>query len=404
LWNKRGRHYNPAVDLSGLKFTSSSTYTILGEIGRGGMGIVFLAEKNSEGVADLVALKTIRAKSADHEARLKAEANIATGLRHENIVKTYGLEAIPYSRLPSELLREFDSLSFENARRIRTARAAPGGRIEDAGSPLRIAPAGEAEDKLFLMVMDYIEGTDLRTFQSEHLRRNLLLPSPLGAFVVSRIGRALEYAHQTIVHRDISPENLLLNTQGVVKLSDFGVAVSENAGGITGKIAYLSPEQIAGLAVDARTDLYSLGLVLYLLLTGVPLQKVPAKMAPADRVDTVRRILDRPFLPASRVRTDVPEALSDICMRLLERDRDKRFAGAGDAVRELEQRYLYAKGFGPTNNSLQAYLEIFDAHFKETTPEQVRQLPFLQGQLQRPIAASFYSREGKALLEEALNR
>ena len=89
------------MDLSGLKFGSSSNYTILSEIGRGGMGIVFLAEKDSEGVVDLVALKTIRTKSADQEKRLREEANIATGLRHENIVKTYGLESIPYSQNPA---------------------------------------------------------------------------------------------------------------------------------------------------------------------------------------------------------------------------------------------------------------------------------------------------------------
>jgi serine/threonine protein kinase len=392
------------VDLSGLKFTSSSSYTILGEIGRGGMGIVFLAEKNSEGVADLVALKTIRTKSADHEARLKGEANTATGLRHENIVKTYGLEAIPYGQLPAEFLREFDSLSFENARRLRTSGAVPGGRGGDARTRLRVTPGGAGEQRLFLMVMDYIEGTDLRTFQSEHLKRDLLIPVPLAAFIVSRVARALEYAHQTIIHRDISPENLLLNMQGVVKLSDFGVAVSEGAGGITGKIPYLSPEQIGGQAVDARTDLYSLGLVLYLLLTGVPLQRVPPRLSPAERLEFVRRVLDRPFLPPARVRTDVPEVLSEICMRLLARDPGARHRGAGEAVRELEQRYLYAKGFGPTNNSLQAYLEIFDAQFKETSADQLRQLPFLQGQLQRPVAAALYTREGKALLEEALNR
>ena len=97
------------MDLSGLKFNSSSNYSILSEIGRGGMGIVLLAEKDCEGVADLVALKTIRTKSADHEKRLKEEANLATGLRHENIVKTYGLESIPYSQLPPEFLREYAS-------------------------------------------------------------------------------------------------------------------------------------------------------------------------------------------------------------------------------------------------------------------------------------------------------
>ena len=232
------------MDLSGLKFTSSSTYTIVGEIGRGGMGIVFLAEKNSEGVADLVALKTIRAKSAGHELKLKQEANIATGLRHENIVKTYGLESIPYSQLPPEFLREFDTLSFENARRVQVQnRAVPGGRFADARTRLRIAPQEGTEEKLYLMVMDYIEGTDLRTFMSEHLKRDLLIPAPLGGFLISRIARSLAYAHQTIIHRDVSPENLLLNTQGVAKLSDFGVAVTDHAGGSPGRSPTCRPSR-----------------------------------------------------------------------------------------------------------------------------------------------------------------
>jgi serine/threonine protein kinase len=393
------------VDLSGLKFTSSSTYTVVGEIGRGGMGIVLLAEKNSEGVADLVALKTIRTKSADHEMRLKQEANIATGLRHENIVKTYGLEAIPYGQLPPDFLREFDTLSFESARRVEIRRGAvPGGRFADARTRFRVSPQSTTEQKLYLMVMDYIEGTDVRVFQNDHMKRGLLLPVPIGAFVASRVARALAYAHGSIVHRDVSPENLLVNTQGVVKLSDFGVAVSEAAGGVTGKISYMSPEQLEGRAVDARTDLYSLGLVLYVLLTGVPLQRAPAGLAQEARVDYVRGLVAKPFLAPSAVRPDVPEAVSEICMRLLERDPLRRIRTADEAARDLEQRYLYAKGFGPTNNSLQAYLEIFDSQFKEVSPLQLLQLPFLQGQLQRSLGRSAYTAEGRRLLEDALNR
>jgi serine/threonine-protein kinase len=393
------------VDLSGLKFTSSSTYTIVGEIGRGGMGIVLLAEKNSEGVADLVALKTIRTKSADHELRLKQEANIATGLRHENIVKTYGLEAIPYSQLPADFLQEFDKLSFEDARRQSVQKGpVPGGRFGDARTRLRIVSQPTTEQQLYLMVMDYIEGTDVRTFQNDHHKRDLLLPVPLAAFIVSRIARSLAYAHLSIIHRDISPENLLLNTQGVVKLSDFGVAIDHKEEGLTGKVSYMSPEQIAGQAVDLRTDIYSLGLVLYLLLTGVPVQKVPMKMAPQDRIEYARKLLDRPFLPPHKVRTDVPEPISDICMRMLARDREKRFSRAEAVARDLEQKYLYAKGFGPTNNSLQAYLEIFDAQFKEIAPEQLQQLPFLHGELKRPVAHVFYTPEGKAFLDEVRNR
>jgi serine/threonine-protein kinase len=366
------------------------------------MGIVFLAEKDSEGVTDLVALKTIRARSAGHEARLKREANIATGLRHENIVKTYGLEAIPYGDLPPEFLREFDGLSFENARRVQVRRPALPAR--GPGLRLRAGPRGGSEGRLYLMVMDYIEGTDLRTFQSDHLRRDVLIPVPLGAFIVSRVARSLAYAHQSIVHRDISPENLLISTQGVVKLSDFGVAVSEGGEGITGKIPYMSPEQIGGQGIDARTDLYSLGLVLYLLLTGIPLQRVPSRLPADDRVAFVRGLWSRPFLPPARARTDVPAELSDICMKMLALDRGARYARAEDAARDLEQRDLYARGFGPTNNSMQAYLEIFDAGFKEVAREQLAQLPFLEGRLQRPLSASLYTPEGRRLLEEALNR
>jgi len=392
------------VDLSGLKFTSSSTYTIVGEIGRGGMGIVLLAEKNSEGVADLVALKTIRTKSTDHEARLKQEANIATGLRHENIVKTYGLEAIPYGQLPPEFLQEFDKLSYEQARRHAIQRvSAPGDRM-DARTKFRISPQATNEQKLLLMVMDYIEGTDVRTFQNEHYKKDLLLPVPLAAFIVSRIARSLAYAHQTIIHRDISPENLLLNLQGVAKLSDFGVAVDHKEEGMIGKVSYMSPEQIGGELVDLRTDIYSLGLVLYTLLTGVPLQKVPMRMCAEDRVEYARRLLDRPVPTPSKVRTDVPEAISEICMKMLARDRAKRYARAEAAARDLEQKYLYAKGFGPTNNSLQAYLEIFDAGFKEIQPEQLQQLPFLHGELRRPLAPAAYSAEGKAFFDEVRNR
>jgi len=368
------------------------------------MGIVLLAEKNSEGVADLVALKTIRTKSSDHEARLKQEANIATGLRHENIVKTYGLEAIPYSQLPPDFLQEFDKLSYEEAKRHAIGRRSSGADRLDARTKLRISPQASNEQKLLLMVMDYIEGTDVRTFQNEHYKRDLLLPVPLAAFIVSRIARSLAYAHETIIHRDISPENLLLNLQGVAKLSDFGVAVDHNEEGMIGKVSYMSPEQIGGEVVDLRTDLYSLGLVLYTLLTGIPLQKVPLRIPAEDRIEYARRLIDRPVPAPSRVRPDVPEAISEICMRMLARDREKRFPRAEAVARDLEQKYLYAKGFGPTNNSLQAYLEMFDAQFREISAEQLQQLPFLHGELRRPLAGASYSPEGKAFFDEVRNR
>src|SRR5207237_10884328 len=115
--------------------------------------------------------------------------------------------------------------------------------------------------------------------------------------------------------------------------------------GITGKISYLSPEQILGGEVDARTDLYSLGIVLYLVLTGIPLQKVPSKLPHVDRLNFVKRLLEKPFLAPLQIRPDVPEAVSSICMKMLERSPGRRYARAEDVARDLEQQYLYAKGF-----------------------------------------------------------
>ena len=123
-----------------------------------------------------------------------------------------------------------------------------------------------------------------------------------------------------------------------------------------------------------------------------------------ERLDFVKRLIEKPFLPPSRVRTDVPEAVSAICMKMLERTPASRYARAEDAARDLEQQYLYAKGFGPTNNSMQAYLEIFDSGFKETSATQLQQLPFLNGQLRRPLSSPGFTREGRLLLDETLNR
>ena len=123
-----------------------------------------------------------------------------------------------------------------------------------------------------------------------------------------------------------------------------------------------------------------------------------------ERLEYVRRLLGKPFLPAAAVRSDVPAELSEICSRMLALDRNRRYVRAEDVARDLEQKYLYASGFGPTNNSLQAYLEMFDANFKESTSEQMRQLPFLDGNLQRPLAKGAYTKEGMGILKEALNR
>ena len=403
---------DPISDLQGLAFSSSSSYTIVEEIGRGGMGIVFLAEKDAEGVVDHVVLKTIKTLSKKHEEKLKREANISTQLRHENIVKTYGLEAIPYAKLPDSFRKEVDGLRPEQARRRHLEPLSRRGDMlaqlrRRRMTAMRRPQAVQDDRKLLLMVMDYVEGTDLRTLHKEHLRKKRLLPCPLAAFVVSRMCRALSYAHKLIIHRDISPENILINTQGVAKLSDFGVAVDAGAPteAFAGKLGYMSPEQLRSEQLDARSDIYSLGLVLYHTLTGVPIQHPPARLPFTGKLAAAITAAQTDPPAPHEVRPDVPKILSKICMQMIARDPHNRMPRAEDAGDLLEMKYLYAEGFGPTNNSLAAYLKLLGRDFKDPTKDELRQLHFLKGpdgkiRLQRTAKPEDYSETGRALIDK----
>jgi serine/threonine protein kinase len=370
--------------LKGLEFDSTSSYTLVEEIGRGGMGIVFLAEKNAEGVTDFVVLKTLKTFSPEYIEMLKKEANIATGLRHENIVKTYGLEAVPYNDLPAAFRGEIQSVSFEQAQRKLRVRQLAALRRPGLGANRLVIhrPAVPKKDdrKLFMLVMDYVEGTDLGDLLHEHIRRGLLLPSPLAAFVISRVCRALAYAHETCIHRDVSPENVLINNQGVVKLSDFGIAVggAEQATLFAGKLSYMAPEQLESQPADSRTDIYALGIVAYQILTGILLHPTP-RGSFEDQLAYVRRAKAEAPLPPHLVRRDIPEILSAVVMKMIDMDPNRRYWRAEDAGNDLEQKVLYASGFGPTNNSLGAYLNLFDAKFQGATKDQLTQLRFLAG-------------------------
>ncbi|NUN48083.1 MAG: serine/threonine protein kinase [Candidatus Brocadiae bacterium] len=395
-----------AGSLEGLQFHSSSTYHFVHEIGRGGMGIVYLAEKDCEGVTDYVVLKTIRQLSKEQEDRLKHEANIAAGLRHENIVKTYGLESIPYMELPEKIREALDNLSFDSAKAAQRVsipsfaqrRAMLDGRpvgqtgMEKPVVPLRppvrrlqpvvhVMPKKQDPRKLYLLAMDYVEGTDLRSFHMEHLDKFTLIPPPLTAFIISRICRALAYAHDHIVHRDVTPENILVNNQGVAKLTDFGVAVTgkEALQMFAGKLNYMSPEQVRQQELDGRSDLFSLGLVAYEVLTGINLLSTPRGMPLMQQIQYLVASFDTPFPPAHEVRKDIPEVLSNIVMKMLAIDRDKRYRNAQEVGNDLEMKYLYAAGFGPTNNSLASYMKIFDMGWKLVSQDQMRQLAFLKG-------------------------
>lgn len=193
----------------------------------------------------------------------------------------------------------------------------------------------DAEGQLFL-VMELVEGTDLRRLMNAGP-----LPPAVAAHVVAEVLEALQHAHTLtvngracgLVHRDVTPHNVLIGREGHVKLSDFGIAkavegTSMTATGVLkGKVAYMSPEQIEGEPLDGRSDIFALGIVFHELLTGRSLFRGDSL---PDRV-VLNRIL---ALPLERP-PGAPDALVDVCLRMLERDRDARYPDAQAALTDL---------------------------------------------------------------------
>ena len=407
--------------LAELTFKSSATYSFIEEIGRGGMGIVYLAEKHCEGVSDLVVIKTIRFMTDRQLERLKREANIAAALRHENIVRSYGMESIPFEKLPNAFQEEISNLKKESKRRMsrskskelissmRMGKTPP--FLESAESGVVVIEEQEQNQhvgkRVYLMLMDYIEGWDLREILTKHIKSGLLIPIPLGAFIISRICRSLEYAHRFLVHRDISPENILINALGVAKLTDFGIAVAadQEIYGMAGKVQYMAPEQIKRDLVDNRSDIFSLGLLAYNLTTGISLFLCPRDMTFKEQATFYKTILKKKILPPHEVCRDVPETYSRIIMKMLELDPDDRYPDAEQAGNDIEKKYLYAKGFGPTNNSLAAYLKIFESEFHDYTKQDLSQLSFMATpdrkiHIRRKLNRALYTTAGTRMLHD----
>ncbi|MCA8913894.1 MAG: serine/threonine protein kinase [Planctomycetes bacterium] len=409
--------------LRGFSFASSSSYTIVEELGRGGMGVVYLVEKNCGGVLDYVVFKSFKTLDDEQEARLRNEANIATFLRHENIVKTYGLESCKLSDMPEEFRKNLNVNSLPKAtsdlqlptfhlRRIADPRK--GGKSRTPGfAPARMpnpkaTKTVDTSPRVLFMAMDYVDGVDMSMLARHHFKLHLLMPMPISMFIVSRIARALDYGHQWIVHKDVTPGNILINSEGVPKLTDFGIAAPLSAAGeeFAGKVHYMAPEQLAREKVDGRADIFSLGVVAYELLTGINLFKPLSRGSWDENVRWVKSAQSRPIIPPHEICTDIPERLSRIVMKMLEYDVNKRFQRMIEILMELEKRYLYAQGFGPTNNSLASYLRIFESDFVGASQDDLRQLTFLRNAegkvaLQRRISRDLFTERG---LEEVRSR
>ncbi len=195
----------------------------------------------------------------------------------------------------------------------------------------------DPENRLFL-VMELVEGKDL-----DALTNTGLLPFPVVIFIITEVLRGLGHAHDLpvgnqargVVHRDISPHNVLLSWTGMVKVSDFGIAKARAASEATasefikGKPAYMSPEQANGQRLDGRSDLFAVGVMLWEMLVGRRL------FVAEDTRATLAAVLFGQIPRPRSLRGDVPKDLERVCMKLLERDLPNRYATAEEAVHDL---------------------------------------------------------------------
>jgi eukaryotic-like serine/threonine-protein kinase len=259
------------------------------------MAEIFLAQSHGpEGFEKQVVIKRIRAALADDPSFVQmfiAEARVASKLNHANLVHIF----------------DFD-------------------RHEDS----------------YYLAMEYVRGKSLAEMHRRARSAGREIPPVLAAQIGLEVARGLGYAHRLndhghplgLVHRDVTPHNVLLSYEGAVKLTDFGIAKASNrastAGMLKGKFAYMSPEQSRGEPVDPRTDLFALGITLWELLTGGRLFDGDSDVA------VLRAVQEREILSPSAVNPAVNPALSDAVMSALQRDPARRIRSAA----ELERRLL----------------------------------------------------------------
>jgi hypothetical protein len=212
---------------------------------------------------------------------------------------------------------------------------------------------GKAGDSYFI-AMEFIQGVDLRAIHKV-FRKQKIPPLPeMGAYVIMNVCAALGYAHSrtgadgkplNIIHRDLSPSNVLVSFEGEVKLIDFGIAKAAErlyvtvGANLKGKYAYMSPEQAFGQPLDHRSDIFGAGTLLFELLTG----RNPFR-AESD-LETLQRVQAARVPPPTRVVKDVPRELEEICLKALSQSPDDRFASAGEMQEALEA-YSRRTAFG----------------------------------------------------------
>ena len=225
----------------------------------------------------------------------------------------------------------------------------------------------------YYIAMEYVHGADLAQILARAKREGRELPFALSVYLASEVAKGLDYAHRrrdehgkplTIVHRDVSPQNILVSFEGEVKVADFGIAKALGAPGegdeledtqsrrLRGKFAYMSPEQARGEPVDARSDIFSLGIVLYECVTGANPFHSPSTL------ETLRRVQQCEFPPPELLRPDIPADLVNLLVTMLAPEPAQRFADAGKLHENL-LAFLYGQGRRFSADDLAEFLQPF---------------------------------------------
>ena len=277
-------------------------YQLIDRIAVGGMAEVFKAKRSGvAGFEKTLAVKRILPHLSDNEEFVNMfvdEAKMVAGLTHPNIVQIFDL-----------------------------------GQIE----------------KSYFIAMEYVHGRDLRTILKRAKEKELRLPLDLSLRIASALCAALEFAHRKkdergrameIVHRDVSPQNILISFEGDVKLTDFGIAKAAtkasntDRGALRGKLLYMSPEQAWGKALDRRSDLFSLGLVLYEMVTD---QKPFLLGGDGSEMTILEKVRRCEIAPARSQNPKMPESVDRLVMKALAKDPDERYQDAAEMARAVER-------------------------------------------------------------------
>lgn len=310
------------VNVAGPAVQTFGKYQILDRIATGGMAEIFKAQlEGIGGFKRTFAIKRVLphlSKNTDYVNMLVDEAKVAGLLSHANIVQILDL-----------------------------------GQVDD----------------IWYIAMEYVRGKDLGAVTERLAERGLVLPVPHAAFIAIELLKGLDYAHKrqvqrggrpvplNIIHRDVSPANILIAYQGEVKLTDFGIAraslkvMETQAGVIKGRFDYMSPEQAAGSRdLDQRSDLFSVGVLLYQMLTGAH------PFSAETELDTLDNVRAGTYIPITEHNPDVPYALEAVVDRALRTNRDERYMTA-QSFKEALDKFFQDAGFLFTQDTLGTYIQ-----------------------------------------------